>query len=91
MVVIIFLMASPFGVKTTNTSNTFLPAISLTRVEVQMQERGDSVRNLAADTSRRLQQLESDVGRIETLLDVVRDESVAIRTGQVFILFKEYI
>ncbi|XP_046440792.1 fibrinogen C domain-containing protein 1-like [Daphnia pulex] len=54
----------------------------LTRVEVQMQERGDSVRNLAADTSRRLQQLESDVGRIETLLDVVRDESVAIRTGQ---------
>ena len=56
-----------------------------------MQERGDSVRNLAADTSRRLQQLESDVGRIETLLDVVRDESVAIRTGQVFILFKEYI
>jgi hypothetical protein len=47
-----------------------------------MQERGDSVRNLAADTSRRLQQLESDVGRIETLLDVVRDESVAIRTGQ---------
>lgn len=91
MVVIIFLMASPFGVKTTNTSNTFLSAISLTRVEVQMQERGDSVRNLAADTSRRLQQLESDVGRIETLLDVVRDESVAIRTGQVFILFKEYI
>ena len=91
MVVIIFFMASPFGVKTTNTGNTFLPAISLTRVEVQMQERGDSVRNLAADTSRRLQQLESDVGRIETLLDVVRDESVAIRTGQVFILFKEYI
>lgn len=47
-----------------------------------MQERGDGVRNLVADTSRRLQQLESDVGRIETLLDVVRDESVAIRAGQ---------
>uniref|UniRef100_A0A0N7ZPE4 Fibrinogen C domain-containing protein n=1 Tax=Daphnia magna TaxID=35525 RepID=A0A0N7ZPE4_9CRUS len=54
----------------------------LTRVEVQMQERGDTVRNLAADTSRRLQQLESDVGRIETLLDVVRDESIAVRAGQ---------
>lgn len=47
-----------------------------------MQERGDTVRNLAADTSRRLQQLESDVGRIETLLDVVRDESIAVRAGQ---------
>ena len=47
-----------------------------------MQERGETVRNLAADTSRRLQQLESDVGRIETLLDVVRDESTAIRAGQ---------
>ena len=56
--------------------------ISLTRVEIQMQERGETVRNLAADTSRRLQQLESDVGRIETLLDVVRDESTAIRAGQ---------
>lgn len=47
-----------------------------------MQERGETVRNLVADTSRRLQQLESDVGRIETLLDVVRDESTAIRAGQ---------
>lgn len=47
-----------------------------------MQERGETVRNLVADTSRRLQQLESDVGRIETLLDVVRDESTAIRAAQ---------
>lgn len=47
-----------------------------------MQERGETVRNLAADTSRRLQQIESDVGRIETLLDVVRDESTASRAAQ---------
>lgn len=47
-----------------------------------MQERGETVRNLVTDTSRRLQQLESDVGRIETLLDVVRDESTAIRASQ---------
>lgn len=59
-----------------------LSKTSLTRVEVQMQERGDTVRNMAADTTRRLQLLESNVGRIETLLDVVRDESVAIRAGQ---------
>lgn len=47
-----------------------------------MQERGETVRNLVTDTSRRLQQLESDVGRIETLLDLVRDESTAIRASQ---------
>ena len=47
-----------------------------------MQERGESVRESTADGSRRLQRLEGDVGRIETLLDVVRDEATAIRAGQ---------
>ena len=47
-----------------------------------MQERGETVRSTATDTSRRMQQLEGDVGRIETLLDVVRDELTAIRASQ---------
>ena len=54
----------------------------LTRVEVQMQERGETIRSMATDTSRRMQQLEGDVGRIETLLEVVRDELTAIRASQ---------
>lgn len=54
----------------------------MTRVEVQMQERGDLARDSSADGSRRLQQIEADVGRIETLLEVMRDESTAIRSGQ---------
>lgn len=47
-----------------------------------MQERGENVREATADMSRRLQRLEGDVGRIETLLDVLRDESTAIRASQ---------
>lgn len=47
-----------------------------------MQERGETIRSMATDTSRRMQQLEGDVGRIETLLDVVRDELTAIRASQ---------
>lgn len=57
-------------------------ALSLTRVEVQMQERGENVRGMAIDATRRLQQMEGDVSRIETLLDVVRDESTSIRASQ---------
>lgn len=47
-----------------------------------MQERGETLRGLAAEIPRRLQQLEGDIGRVETLLDVVRDESTAIRASQ---------
>ena len=54
----------------------------LTRVEVQVQERSEVVRGAASEASRRLQTVEAEIGRIETLLDVVRDESSAIRAGQ---------
>jgi len=47
-----------------------------------VQERGDSVREATGEAWRRLQSLEAEVGRIGTLLDVVRDQSDAIRTGQ---------
>lgn len=47
-----------------------------------MQERGENVRGATIDATRRLQQMEGDISRIETLLDVVRDESTAIRASQ---------
>ena len=55
---------------------------SLTRVEVQVQERGETERGWSLESSRRLQSLESEVGRVQTLLEVVRDEATSIRVGQ---------
>ena len=54
----------------------------LTRVEIQVQERGETIRNSAAEAGRRLQTVEAEIGRVETLLDVVRDETTHIRTAQ---------
>ena len=54
----------------------------LTRVEVQMQERSDSQRNMISDASRRLQNIEGSVARLQTVLDLVHDESTVIRASQ---------
>jgi len=54
----------------------------LTRVEVQTQERSDSQRNLVTDAARRLQTMEGNIGRIQTVMDTIRDESNDIRSSQ---------
>jgi len=54
----------------------------LTRVEVQMQERSDSQRNMISDAARRLQNVEGSVSRLQSVMDLVHDESTVIRASQ---------